>query len=77
VVLDVVFGGLVRMTRGDLRMSMRDKSLMRRVSVIVLLVVFGRLPVMPRGQLVMFGRGKMVFVARKHFRHGVLRCDRC
>jgi hypothetical protein len=71
VMLDMVFGGLVRVASGNLGMPMRDEGLMCRVRVIVFLVVLGRFAVVARGQFVMFGRGKMLFFAREQFRHGV------
>jgi hypothetical protein len=71
VMLDMVFGGLVRVAHGKLRMAVRHEGLMRRMSVVAFLVMLGRLTMMVRGQIVMVGRGKMVLFAREHFRHGV------
>jgi hypothetical protein len=71
VMLDVVFGGLVRVARGELRMTVRHERLMRRVSVVVFLIVLGRFAVMVRRQVVLVGRGKMVLFAREHFCHGI------
>jgi hypothetical protein len=64
VVFDMILGGFIRVTRGELRMSVGDKRLMRRVGVIAFLVVLGCLAVMPRRQFVMVGRGKMMLFAR-------------
>jgi hypothetical protein len=69
--LDVVFGGLVRVARGELCMTVRHERLMRRMSVVVFFVVLGCFAVMVRRQVVLVGRGKMVLFAREHFCHGV------
>lgn len=65
MMLDMVFGRFVRMAHGELRVPMRDESLMGGVSVVVFLVVPRCFTVMTRGKLVMFGRGEMVFFTRE------------
>jgi len=69
MVLDVVFGGLVAMTHGLLRMAVRDEGLMRRERVIFFFIVLCCLAMMPRGVLVMLRCGCVVLCARKHVGH--------
>jgi hypothetical protein len=71
MVLDMIFGGLVRVTRGELSVAVRDEGLMRRMGMIVFFVMPRCFAVVPRGPFVMVGRGKMVLSAREQFRHGV------
>jgi hypothetical protein len=71
MMLDVIFGGLVRVAHGELRMTMRDEGLMRRMGMIVFFVMPRGFAVVPRGAFVMIGRGKVVLSAREQFRHGV------
>jgi hypothetical protein len=70
MVLDVVFGGLVAMTHGLLRMAVRDEGLMRRERVIFFFIVFRRLAMMPRGLLMVLRGGGVVLCARKDVGHG-------
>jgi len=70
MMLDVVFGGLVAMTHGLLRMAVRDESLMRRERVIFFVIVFRRLAMMPRGLLVVLRGGGVVLCAREDVSHG-------
>jgi hypothetical protein len=71
MVLDMVFGGLVRVPRGELGVAVRDEGLMRRMGMIVFFVVPRCFAVVPRGPFVMIGRGEMVLPAREQFRHTV------
>lgn len=68
--LDMVFGGIVRMACGELCVTVSDKRLMRSVRVVAFLIVLGSTAVMQRGRFVLVGRREMVFLAREHFRHG-------
>jgi hypothetical protein len=70
VVLDMVLGGIIRMTGCELCVTVRDECLMRSVRVVAFLIVLGCIAVMPRGRFMMVGRREMVFLAREHFRHG-------
>jgi hypothetical protein len=70
VVLDMVFGGIIRMTGCKLCVTVRDERLMRSLCVVAFLIVLGRIAVMQRGRLMMLGRREMMFLAREHFRHG-------
>jgi hypothetical protein len=70
VVLDMVLGGIIRMTGCELCVTVRDECLMRSVRVVAFLIVLGCIAVMQRGRFMMVGRREMVFLARKHFRHG-------
>jgi hypothetical protein len=71
MMLDVIFGSLVRVTRGELGMSVRDEGLVRRMGMIVFVVVLRSFAVMPRRHLMLVGCGKVVFLAREYFCHGV------
>jgi hypothetical protein len=71
VVLDMVLGRFVAVTRGLLRVAVSDESLVCRVCVIFLFVMLRRLAVMPRGLLVMIRRREMVFLACEHSRHDI------
>jgi hypothetical protein len=68
--LDVIFGGIVRVTGRALCMAVRDERLMRSVRVVAFLIVLGCIAVMQRGRFMMVGRREMMFLAREHFRHG-------
>ena len=68
--LDVVFGGLVRVTACELGVTVRDERLMRSVRVVAFLIVLGCGAVMLRGRFMMVGRRTMMFLARENFRHG-------
>jgi hypothetical protein len=70
VVLDVIFGGIIRVTGCELCMAVRDKRLMRSVRVVAFLIVLRCIAVMLRGRFVVVGRREMMFLAREHFRHG-------
>jgi hypothetical protein len=48
VVLDVVFGGIVRMTGCKLCVAMCDERLMRCVRMVAFFIVLGCIAVMPR-----------------------------
>lgn len=73
--LDAMFGGLVRVMRGELSVAMRDQGLMRGVGVVAFHVMLRRLALMARRAIMVLGRGDMMFFAREHCRHGILRCD--
>ena len=68
--LDMVFGGVIRMTGRELCVAVRDERLMRSVGVVAFLIVLGRIAVMKCGRFMMLGRREMVFLAREQFRHG-------
>ena len=68
--LDVVFGGLVRVTACELCVAVRDERLVRGVRVVALSIVLRCGAVMLRGRFMMVGRRKMMFLARENFRHG-------
>ncbi|MGH9810330.1 MAG: hypothetical protein ACRD9W_24295, partial [Terriglobia bacterium] len=69
MVLDMIFGGLVAMAHGLLRMAVRDERLMRRKRVIFFFIVFCCLAMMPRSVLVMLRGGGVVLCARKDVGH--------
>jgi hypothetical protein len=70
VMLDMVFGRIVRMTGRELCVAVRNERLMRRVRVVALLIVLGCMAMMPRRGFMVVGRRKMMFLAGEHFRHG-------
>jgi len=69
--LDVIFGGLVRVTARELRVTVGDERLVRRVGMIAFLIMLGCGAVMVCGRFMMVGRGNMMLRARENFRHGV------
>lgn len=69
--LDVIFGGLIRMTGCELCVAVRDERLMGSVRMVAFLIVLGCRAVMLRGRFMVVGGLKMMFLAREHFRHGI------
>ena len=70
VVLDMVFGGIIRMTGCKHCVTVRDERLMRSVRMVAFLIVLGGIAVMLRGRFMMAGCREMMFLAREQFRHG-------
>jgi hypothetical protein len=72
VMLDMVFGGLISVANGLLRVAMRDERLMRCMGVVFLRVIPRGFAMMPRRLLVMARCGLVVLGSAKNLAHEVL-----